>query len=271
MVRTEVERATKANPRTHHRGGQAVLEKLRPDYVPFVWFLAARGLRVRAAIGMQKFDVDLNRKTANVWKKGVGKVKVHLSHDQCTLIKEEIAKCPDSKAVWTYVLQRGALKGQRLPITYDGLRRVLVTALRRSCISDFHIHDLRHDFASKLLRSSRNLALIQKALGHSDIKSTVRYAHVLDDEVEEAMDAMAIPEFVPESGPSKKQGQASGLNLLEKAKQRAFPPEAGALPDCATLRTLGNAAFLKVLCDFASLSSSCNVQHVELSPGTDQM
>ena len=33
-------------------------------------------------------------------KKGVGKVKVHLSHDQCTLIREEMAKCPGSKAVW---------------------------------------------------------------------------------------------------------------------------------------------------------------------------
>ena len=62
-------------------------------------------------------------------------------------------------------------------------------------MADFHIHDLRHDFASKLLRSSRNLALVQKALGHSDIKSTARYAHVLDDEVSEAMDAMPVPEL----------------------------------------------------------------------------
>lgn len=170
-------------------------KNLRADYLPFVWFLAARGLRVRAAIGMQKFDVDLKRKTANVWKKGVGKVKIHLSEVQCTLIRDEMAKCPSSKAVWTYAVQRGSKKGQRSPITYDGLRRVLSTALSQSGITDFHIHDLRHDFASKLLRSSRNLALVQKALGHSDIKSTVRYAHVLDDEVAEAMDAMAVPEL----------------------------------------------------------------------------
>lgn len=185
--------------------GKLFWKKLRPDYVPFVWFLAARGFRVRAAIGMQKFDVDLNHKTANVWKKGVDKVKVHLSNDQCVLIRDEMAKCPGSKAVWTYAAQRGPKKGRRFPITYDGLRRVLSTALKKCGITDFHIHDLRHDFASKLLRSSRNLALVQKALGHSDIKSTVRYAHVLDDEVVEAMDAMAVPEFAPESSSTKKQ------------------------------------------------------------------
>ena len=64
-----------------------------------------------------------------------------------------------------------------------------------------YIHNLRHDFALKLLRSSRNLALVQKALGHSDIKSTVRYAHVFDDEV---VEAMAVPENVPESLKAKK-------------------------------------------------------------------
>lgn len=184
--------------------GALFWRELRPDYVPFVWFLAGRGLRVNAAIGMQKFDVDLKRKTGLVWKKGVGKVKVHLSNDQCAVIRDEMVKCPGSKSIWTYQAQRGSKKGKRFPITYSGFRGALFTTLRRIGITDFHIHDLRHDFASKLLRSSRNLALVQKALGHSDIKSTVRYAHVLDDEVVEAMDAMAVPENVPESLKSKK-------------------------------------------------------------------
>ena len=96
-------------------------------------------------------------------------------------------------------------EGQAIPNYLQWSRGVLFTTLRRVGMADFHIHDLRHDFASKLLRSSRNLALVQKALGHSDIKSTVRYAHVLDDEVVEAMDAMTVPDNVPESLKSKKQ------------------------------------------------------------------
>ena len=46
--------------------GEAFWAELRADYLPFVWFLAARGFRVYSAIATQKFDVDLKRKTATV-------------------------------------------------------------------------------------------------------------------------------------------------------------------------------------------------------------
>ena len=60
-------------------------------------------------------------------------------------------------------------------------------------------HDLRHDFATKLLRHSGNLRLVQKALGHASIKTTERYAHVLDSEVAEAMEAVAKSRSKPRS------------------------------------------------------------------------
>ena len=41
--------------------------------------------------------------------------------------------------------------------------------------------------ASQLLRKTRNPAWVQKALGHADIKTTMRhYAHVLNDVVRQA-------------------------------------------------------------------------------------
>ncbi|WP_031269582.1 MULTISPECIES: tyrosine-type recombinase/integrase, partial [unclassified Labrenzia] len=49
---------------------------------------------------------------------------------------------------------------------------------------------LRHDFASKLLRATRDLALVKNALKHADISSTVRYAHVLDEDVREGLEAL---------------------------------------------------------------------------------
>jgi site-specific recombinase XerD len=57
-------------------------------------------------------------------------------------------------------------------------------------VSDFRFHDYRHDFATKLLRETHNLKLVQKALNHADIKTTTKYAHVLDDEVAAGMDAV---------------------------------------------------------------------------------
>jgi len=48
-------------------------------------------------------------------------------------------------------------------------------------------HSLRHTFASDLLRETKNIRIVQKALGHADISSTQIYTHIVDEELEEAM------------------------------------------------------------------------------------
>ena len=169
---------------------EAFWRELRPDYVPFVWFLAKRGFRVRAVLGMAKKRIDLAGKRVQVWKKGKGLVWRPLSASQAAVLQGEMAKSP-LPCAWTYVVQRGPAKGLRRPITYNGFRRVIGNALAAAEIDDFHIHDLRHDFASKLLRATRDLALVRKALDHSSITSTVRYAHVLDEDIAEGMEALS--------------------------------------------------------------------------------
>jgi integrase len=163
---------------------------LRQDYHPIILFLAGRGFRARSAIGMKKFDVDLKNGTANVWKKGVGMTKMRLARDQCNLVLASMKLCPNSPFIWTYVKQKGVDKGKRFPVTYSGLRGAINTAFRQSGITDFKIHDLRYDFASKLLRRTSNLALVKDALAHNDIKSTLRYAHVLGDDIVRGMEGM---------------------------------------------------------------------------------
>lgn len=185
--------------------GGAFWNAVRTDYRPLVWFLGNRGFRVRATLGMSKTSVDLTRGAANVWKKGEGMMPMPLSLEQCAVIRAEGKKSPLPK-IWTYIVQRGKAKGMRRPVTYPGLRRAINTTLKKAGIADFHIHDLRHDFASKLLRHTRNLALVQKALGHSDIASTIRYAHVLSDEVAEGMQGVGGAQS-PEYCRNAKQGR----------------------------------------------------------------
>ena len=55
---------------------------------------------------------------------------------------------------------------------------------------DITTHNLRHTFASDLLRDSKNIRTVQKALGHADISTTQIYTHIVDDELESAMKNM---------------------------------------------------------------------------------
>jgi integrase len=49
------------------------------------------------------------------------------------------------------------------------------------------------------LRDSGNLKLVQKAMNHRDIKSTLRYAHVLDEDVAAAVEQLAESRKNPRS------------------------------------------------------------------------
>jgi integrase len=48
----------------------------------------------------------------------------------------------------------------------------------RAGLPEFRIHDLRHSFASYLVNAGRSLYEVQELLGHADIKTTSRYAHL---------------------------------------------------------------------------------------------
>lgn len=53
---------------------------------------------------------------------------------------------------------------------------------RRAGLEDVRLHDLRHNYASLAARSSETLPMIGTLLGHKDVRTTVRYAH-LDDAI----------------------------------------------------------------------------------------
>jgi integrase len=98
-------------------------------------------------------------------------------------------------AVWvfTYVAKqtRGShVKGRRYPVTYEGAKTEWRRLRARACVTDFRFHDFRHDLGTKLLRKTGNLKLVQRALNHADIKTTVRYAHVGGDEVRNALESV---------------------------------------------------------------------------------
>jgi site-specific recombinase XerD len=55
------------------------------------------------------------------------------------------------------------------------------TARKSVGLDEVRIHDLRHSFASFLVNNGRSLYEVQRILGHTQIKTTQRYAHLSND------------------------------------------------------------------------------------------
>jgi len=72
------------------------------------------------------------------------------------------------------------------------------TARELAGLSDVRMHDLRHSFASFLVNNGRSLYEVQKLLGHTQIKTTQRYAHLSHDTLMEA--ASVAMTALPTSG-----------------------------------------------------------------------
>ncbi len=58
---------------------------------------------------------------------------------------------------------------------------------RAGLTRDVHPHLLRHTFATDLLHSTGNIRLVQKALGHASLTTTMLYTHIVDEQLEAAL------------------------------------------------------------------------------------
>ena len=74
-------------------------------------------------------------------------------------------------------------QGRRL----GDFKRSFASACRRAGIEAFRFHDLRHTFASQLVMNGISLKAVQELLGHADIKMTMRYSHLSQAHLQDAV------------------------------------------------------------------------------------
>jgi integrase len=75
-------------------------------------------------------------------------------------------------------------------ISRTNFRRIWLMALGQAGISGVRFHDVRHTHASWLVNGGADLVTVRDRLGHSDIKTTSRYLHVVAGTRDVALDAL---------------------------------------------------------------------------------
>ena len=77
----------------------------------------------------------------------------------------------------------------------DGWR----AALRKAGVENFRWHDLRHTFGSRLAQAGVPITVIKELMGHSTVTVTMRYAHLTQGNLQQAVKVLDAGQFLPES------------------------------------------------------------------------
>jgi integrase len=80
--------------------------------------------------------------------------------------------------------------GTKKAVPYDDPKKAWDTARTAAKLDGLRIHDLRHTYASKLIRKRVPLYEVSKLMGHSSIRMTERYAHLFQDQLEKAVSVL---------------------------------------------------------------------------------
>ncbi|EYR81441.1 site-specific recombinase XerD [Shinella sp. DD12] len=198
MLDERQERIREASPDEE----DAILSELSRGYDIAVRFAFLSGCRRMEILGLEWSMVDFFTRNFRVIGKGNKERVIPMSEEIYTLLWAE--KDHHQTSVFTFVAARtrkkeGLERGKRYPLTESGLKTAMRRAVPKAGVADFRFHDTRHTAATRVLRKS-NLRVAQLLLGHSDVKTTTKYAHALNDDIRAALDAASRPTKNPTGG-----------------------------------------------------------------------
>jgi integrase len=157
-------------------------EPSHPKAVRIVRLLLLTGCRFNEIAALTWPEVDLARGITTLRASKTGMRIVYLSEAAATELAgiERIENEP-------YVFP--AARGGR---HYQGAQKVWRSIRKAAGLPDVRIHDLRHTFASTALAEGASVVVVAKLLGHTQLRTTARYAHLAADAVRDAANRVGV-------------------------------------------------------------------------------
>jgi integrase len=151
---------------------------------PMVIISLTSGIRKGSLFGFLWSDIDFDNNTLTLRPSNVKSKK-----------KTILPMSADTKATLLKWKEQTGNDGLvfKSPVTgtmLTNVKKAWAGVLKEAKIENFRWHDMRHDFASRLVMSGVDLFHVQKLMGHSDISMTQRYAHLAPNDLQRAIDAI---------------------------------------------------------------------------------
>ncbi len=147
----------------------------RRDLAIFMLMLRA-GLRVEEVANLSLGAVDHRRSQLMVRSgKGAKDRLVYLYEDVADALAAYLELRPDTDEPRIFLVEKGIYKGK--PLSVRGIQK-RAEYYSEKCGVHVSCHQLRHTMATDLLNAGADVVTIQYLLGHSRIKTTLRYARL---------------------------------------------------------------------------------------------
>ena len=134
--------------------------------------LADLGGRYGEVVKLKWEAIDMEQRMVHLYRPKVKNESVLMMSDRLYEVFE--ARLAVKATDQTYVFE-GRKRGEAITSSRAAFKR----ACERAGVEDATFHTFRHSFASKLVQSNVSLYSVQQLLGHTNVQTTARYAHLV--------------------------------------------------------------------------------------------
>tara|TARA_B100000315_G_scaffold257886_1_gene308233 strand:- start:908 stop:1972 length:1065 start_codon:yes stop_codon:yes gene_type:complete len=136
------------------------------------------GMRKSEILNLNWFQVDLKKRLITLPEQKNKEIGYVYISDELLNLLEKLKK--ERKSEYVFTNENGG--------KISSFKRSFKTALKRSNIANFRFHDLRHTFASLLVKNGVHPMIVQRLMRHKSLDMTMRYSHLSDKDIWNAAD-----------------------------------------------------------------------------------